>query len=424
MRETTQMVLKVPSSAAVALGGGCSARSSRAVSPTQFTPNATVGGVEGGRSRGMSTSSFPAMPVVDLNFDEQVAARSFAFGASHVNVSSVVPAAEETHTTFVEVVLGPRSAAIGTSVASGHFQLHYNVTILGVRSVSGFDTVTDLYLSELAHHVLSVGDTVLLLARENFREEQLHMSAGEFIVMNEIESSAERHVEGHYMRLPPWAPQFLGGHELKLRGTSLPIRVVKVPEWYPYSSIVIFLIMLGFAIANYDLAVLALIATIVVVGLGLTTTTRAIAAVEWEVIIMVAFSFTLAAAMTNSGFSQVIAQSLRTANVQGISLLYLIAVLSTVMTNVITNKACVQVLVPIVVATYREQGKDPLPAVMMTCALASMALSTPYGFATNLMVMGPGGYKPIDFIKFGLPLNILATVLLPMITALVYKMDW
>ncbi len=64
--------------------------------------------------------------------------------------------------------------------------------------------------------------------------------------------------------------------------------------------------------------------------------------------------------------------------------------LATIMTNVITNKACVQVLIPIVVATYREQvAQTHYPP--LTCALASMALSTPYGFATNLTVIGPGG---------------------------------
>lgn len=369
-------------------------------------------------SDGLTKYASQQADLADLG-EAETLTRSFALGAQFQ-----APSVSEAHTNFFEVVIGPNCPSVGLTVASGHFQQHYNATVLAVRAINGLDSV-DVYAAGLAQHLIHVGDTVLLLARANFREQWHAVGsnyAGDFIAINEIESpNTEESIEAFYVRLPSWTPWI--GHIIST-AEGKTVKVVHLPAWYPYVSIPIFLTMLGFAIADYDIGVLSLLAAIGTVTLGLMTTSKALAVIEWEVIIMVAFSFALASGMTKSGFADVLGNALKNANVSGIRLLYLISGLASIMTNVITNKACVQVMIPIVVSAYRQQGKDPLPAVMMTTALASAALSTPYGFATNLMVMGPGGYRPLDFIKFGLPLNVLYAVILPIITAVVYGMDW
>jgi di/tricarboxylate transporter len=315
--------------------------------------------------------------------------------------------------THVEVVLSAKCANLGTTIGSELFQRSYSVCVLAVRSTL---TATDVTGADLLDHVLVHGDVLLLLVNSDFREKNLH--CGAFIVINQIGGETQQTVDRHYLRIPVWIP--FGSPAPVGAGDGKPCRIVLIPWWYKSLSLPIFAALLGCAIAGYDLSTCALIASVALVTLGIHTLDRALAAIDVEIFVMVAFSFGIGSAMNNSGFAAVIGQALQDLNVSGLQLLYVIAVASAFMTNVITNKACVQVLVPLIVSAYRIQKIDPLPAVMMCCATASMALATPYGFATNLMVMGPGGYRASDFLKFGLPLNLLAIIFLPLITYAVY----
>ena len=315
--------------------------------------------------------------------------------------------------THVEVVLSAKCANLGTTIGSELFQRTYSACILAVRSTL---TATDVTGADLLDHVLVHGDVLLLLVSSDFREKHLH--CGAFIVINQIGGEIQQTVDRHYLRIPVWIP--LGSPAPLAATDGKPCRIVLIPWWYKSLSLPIFVAMLVCAIYGFDLSMCALIASVTLVALGIHTLERALASIDVEIFVMVAFSFGIGSAMNNSGFAAVIGQALQDLHVSGLQLLYVIAVASAFMTNVITNKACVQVLVPLIVATYRVQGTDPLPAVMLCCATASMALATPYGFATNLMVMGPGGYTASDFLKFGLPLNLLAIIFLPLITYAVY----
>ena len=74
-------------------------------------------------------------------------------------------------------------------------------------------------------------------------------------------------------------------------------------------------------------------------------------------------------------------------------------------------------MLPIAMKTATELGVSDRPFVMAIVYAASLALATPLGYQTNLLVLGPGGYKFSDFLKLGLPLQIvffvLAVLLLP-----------
>lgn len=319
------------------------------------------------------------------------------------------------HTAFFEVVVSHRAPHVSTAVGAGTFQSRYNASILTCRPINGDDALSG---AELAHHIITPGDTLLLLARGDFVEEW--QESKEFLVINTCTAEEGETEQQITLRCPSCWP--LGDEQVDDKGK--PVKLWKLPIWYPYLLIPAFLAMISSAIAGFEIAVCALVACIGIISIGLLTTSQALQLVELEVIVMVAFSFGIGAAMENSGFAAFLGQTVRDANVSGIALLYVIAAITTLMTNVITNKACVQVLVPLIAAIYRAQKVNPLPPVMMCCSLASMALSTPHGFATNLMVMGPGGYTPFDFIKFGVPLNILGTAIVPLITAGVYQLSW
>ena len=178
--------------------------------------------------------------------------------------------------------------------------------------------------------------------------------------------------------------------------------------------------MMGTAVSGVDIVICASVAVCVLVIVKILTVKEAIAAIELETVIMVAFSLGLGNALKNSGLADVIGHTIRSAGITGFPLLLIIAATTCFLTNVISAKACASTMFPIIHSTYTQIGINPLGPVAMSAVLTSVALCTPYGFATNIIVMGPSGCGPMDFLKFGIPLNLIMLILCPVITATVY----
>lgn len=77
------------------------------------------------------------------------------------------------------------------------------------------------------------------------------------------------------------------------------------------------------------------------------------------------------------------------------------------LTEIITNNAAAALSFPIAYATATSLGVDPMPFVMAVAYGASASFLSPYGYQTNLMVYGPGGYRFIDYLRIGLPVSVL-----------------
>ena len=77
------------------------------------------------------------------------------------------------------------------------------------------------------------------------------------------------------------------------------------------------------------------------------------------------------------------------------------------MTETITNNAAAVIMVPIVLAMTGQAGLDPEPFMLAVMMAASASFATPLGYQTNLMVYGPGGYRFSDFVRIGVPMNIV-----------------
>ena len=88
-------------------------------------------------------------------------------------------------------------------------------------------------------------------------------------------------------------------------------------------------------------------------------------------------------------------------------LLIALYLMSMVFTEVITNSAAAAMLFPLAVATASIGGCSPRPFVMAITLAASMSFLSPIGYQTNLMVMGPGGYHPRDYLRVGWPLTVV-----------------
>ncbi|KZY26396.1 hypothetical protein A3725_16755 [Alcanivorax sp. HI0035] len=85
-------------------------------------------------------------------------------------------------------------------------------------------------------------------------------------------------------------------------------------------------------------------------------------------------------------------------------LVYLITAL---FTELITNNAAAVLIFPVALEVAEKFGVSPLPFIVAVMFAASASFMTPLGYQTNLMVMGPGGYKYVDYLKVGLPMSLI-----------------
>ncbi|MEL6168031.1 MAG: SLC13 family permease [Pseudomonadota bacterium] len=100
-------------------------------------------------------------------------------------------------------------------------------------------------------------------------------------------------------------------------------------------------------------------------------------------------------------------------------LVWSIYLLTSVLTELVSNNAVAVVVTPVAIGLAAALGIDPRPLVIAVMVAASASFATPVGYQTNMLVYGPGGYKFTDFLKVGIPLNLsvglLASALIPLI---------
>ncbi len=150
---------------------------------------------------------------------------------------------------------------------------------------------------------------------------------------------------------------------------------------------------------------------------------------SWDVLITIACAFAISTAMTKSGFADFIASYIiaLTDNVGqsrwGIYvILAALFLITNIFTELITNNAAAALAFPLALSVAEKLGANPMPFVVCICFAASSAFSTPIGYQTNLIVQGVGGYKFTDFVKVGLPMNIIVFLLSVFLIPLVYGM--
>ena len=101
----------------------------------------------------------------------------------------------------------------------------------------------------------------------------------------------------------------------------------------------------------------------------------------------------------------------------GSTTVYLLAM---TLTELVTNNAVAVIVTPVAISLALSLGVDPRPLIIAVMMGASASFATPIGYQTNTLVYGPGGYRFSDFIRVGLPLNLL----MALTAALVIPIFW
>ena len=158
----------------------------------------------------------------------------------------------------------------------------------------------------------------------------------------------------------------------------------------------------------------ALVASGGMLALGMLTQQEVRDAVNWDIYVTIAAAFGIGTAMVNSGVAGGVARGL-TALGEGLGMgdagLFATVYLATfLISNVVTNNAAAALVFPIAMDAADQAGIDVVKMSFNLMLAASASFMSPFGYQTNLMVYGPGGYKYLDFLKIGVPMQVLLWV--------------
>ena len=145
------------------------------------------------------------------------------------------------------------------------------------------------------------------------------------------------------------------------------------------------------------------------VASGCLNIQQATRAINLQIVLLVAAGIAMASALQDTGGANYLANVMLSA-VDGASTSSVLAVLFllvAVMTNILSNNATALIFTPIAVSTALQMGADPVPFVHAVIFAANCSFISPIGYQTNLLVMGPGNYRYVDFVKVGTPLALL-----------------
>ncbi len=146
---------------------------------------------------------------------------------------------------------------------------------------------------------------------------------------------------------------------------------------------------------------------------------EAYAGIEWNILFLIYGMLGIGRAMELTGGAEMIASHVVSLmkDLGPVAILAGIYLLASLLTEVVTNNAVAILLTPVAVSIADSMGVDARPFIVAIMFGASASFLTPIGYQTNTYVYGAGGYRFLDFIRIGLPLNLLlwgvATLLIP-----------
>lgn len=267
-----------------------------------------------------------------------------------------------------EAVVSHSSPLLGQSVRDSQFRMRYNAVILGIHRNG------ERIEQKVGDIELSAGDTLLLLAPVNF--DQLWYNSREFYLVSAFtEQEAQK-------------PQ--------------------TKAWIAVSAFVGMVVLVTLEVLPLGTA--ALLAVMVMILTRCINPRDARQAIDWGVIITIACSLGIGKAVQHAGLPQLLADSVAHSSQSGLPLLVILAglyALTNIYTIFVTNSAAAALMAPVALSMAAELHLPAMPFMLLVAFAASADFSMPFGYQTNLMVYGPGGYKIRDYLRAGAPLNLI-----------------
>jgi len=279
---------------------------------------------------------------------------------------------------LVEAVLSPHTTLIGKSLHQLHFREKYGLNVLAVWRGG------EPYRAGLRDMKLRFGDAFLLHGPRS-KLKMLASDADFLVLAEDIQEEPKR-------KKMPLALLILAGVLIPTILGGLPI----------YIS----------AIVGAALMVLT----------GCLTMDEAYRFIEWKAVFLIAGMLPLGIAMEQTGTARFLAEGVISlvGPLGPMAILAALFILSTLASQIMPNAAAAVLLAPIALTTAADMGISPYPLMMAVAISASAAFLSPVAHPSNVLVLGPGGYRLRDYLKVGIPLTLLVMV----VTLLVLPIFW
>lgn len=292
---------------------------------------------------------------------------------------------------LTEVVLSRKSPLLSTTVRAARFRQRYDAAVVAIHRAG------ERLTGKVGDTTLEAGDTLLLQTGTNFL--QTHQHSPDFYMVSSVQGSEPRQTN-------------------KAKTASLLLIILLLwlviasifsPAWSNTS-------LLGLA----SPAVAALTIAILMVLTRCLKMSDARSSINLQMLITIGAALGLGKALQESGAATEIATTIFTfAGNNPLVILIALYILTVVLTETISNNAVAAMLLPLAIEIAATGDWNARPFIFTITIAASLSFVTPIGYQTNLMVMGPGGYRANDYFRCGLPLAILmgicAITLIPIV---------
>ncbi|MBI1320994.1 MAG: SLC13 family permease [Candidatus Hydrogenedens sp.] len=279
---------------------------------------------------------------------------------------------------LIEAVVSHKCPVVGKSIREGRFRHRYDAAVIAVGR--GGQRLP----GKIGDLVLHAGDTLLLESHGDFLRK--FSNSQDFYLVSSREDTTPRR------------------HHLAWVAIAILMGMVLLAATETLSMLNASLLAAGLMLAA-----------------GCCTGDEARRSIDWPVLLVIGAALGLGQAMTQSGAATSIAEYL--ISLAGGSpwlVLLMVFAVTSLFTELITNNAAAVLIFPIAIASAERLGVNATPFMASIMMAASASFSTPFGYQTNLMVYGPGGYQFADYVRFGIPLNFIVMVVVVALAPLVW----
>ena len=274
----------------------------------------------------------------------------------------------------IEAVLGARFPGINKKVSDFDFKRHYGAEIKELRrSGKTYTNLNNVRFRE--------GDTLVILADDSFIQ-----TWGESSVFIMLANGKEEEPVGKKKR---WFALLL--LLIMIAGATVG-ELPGIQQLLPKGI-------------KLDMFFFVSITTVLMAWTKIFPARKYTKYISWDILITIACAFAISKAMENSGVADLLASYIIDLSRNHGPYVLLAAMF--IITNIFTNNAAAALSFPLALSLSQQLGVSPMPFFVVICMAASASFSTPIGYQTNLIVQGIGNYKFTDFVRIGLPLNII-----------------
>ncbi len=279
---------------------------------------------------------------------------------------------------MAEILVLPASTLVGQTVEQTGFRSTYGLNVLGIRRH------TTYLLDDLKDQRIHASDIVLVQGRWSNITKLNGRDGQEWVILGQpLEQAAK----------------------------------VTLDYKAPLAALIMVLMVVLMAFDFIPIAPVTavMIAAVAMIFTGcLRSVEAALKTINWESIILFGAMLPMSTALEKTGSSQLISQSLVdvVGGHGGMLLIACVYVATSLMTFFISNTVTAVLMAPIALQAAQAEGLNAVPVLLAVTVAASMCFASPFSTPPNALVMSAGGYKPIDYIKVGLPLQVVIGIVM------------